>query len=148
MQAKMVAPHNPAALAAMEGRFESGPMAEITLIGQPNVQERRLRKWNPISLTPDYYAKSLEAGYDYGYTEIMKTAISIPDKVFRAAEELSRRLRMSRSELYSQAVAAFIASHRSAGVKEKLDAIYGEEDSALDPVLAHWQSLALPREDW
>jgi hypothetical protein len=78
----------------------------------------------------------------------MKTAISIPDEVFHAAEELSRRLRMSRSERYSQAVAAFIASHRSTGVREKLDAIYGEEDSALDPVLAHWQALALPREDW
>ena len=30
----------------MEGRFESGPMAGITLIGQPNVAERRLD--NPI----------------------------------------------------------------------------------------------------
>jgi metal-responsive CopG/Arc/MetJ family transcriptional regulator len=78
----------------------------------------------------------------------MKTAISIPDEVFHAAEEISRRLRMSRSELYSRAVAAFIASHRSTGVKEQLDAIYGEEDSTLDPVLAHWQSLSLPREDW
>ena len=91
---------------------------------------------------------SLAVGYNYGYTAIMKTAISIPDEVFHAAEELSRRLRMSRSELYSQAVAAFITSHRSTGVREKLDAIYGEEDSALDPVLAHWQALALPRKDW
>lgn len=41
-QAKLVAQHQPAALAAMEGRFESGPMADITLIGQPNVKERRL----------------------------------------------------------------------------------------------------------
>lgn len=55
---------------------------------------------------------------------------------------------MSRSELYAQAVAAFIASHRSTGVREKLDVIYGEEESALDPVLAYWQALALPREDW
>jgi cytochrome d ubiquinol oxidase subunit I len=45
-QAKMVAHHQPAALAAMEGRFESGPMADITLIGQPNVQRRQLD--NPI----------------------------------------------------------------------------------------------------
>jgi metal-responsive CopG/Arc/MetJ family transcriptional regulator len=90
----------------------------------------------------------VEVGYDSGHTQSMKTAISIPDEVFRAAEELSRRLRMSRSALYSQAVAAFIASHRSTGVREKLDAIYGEEDSALDPLLAHWQALALPREDW
>src|SRR5438552_8225395 len=47
-QAKMVAHHQEAALAAMEGRFESGPMAEITLIGQPNVAQRRLD--NPIKL--------------------------------------------------------------------------------------------------
>jgi len=46
LHAKMVARHQPATLAAMEGRFESGPRAEITIIGQPNVAERRLD--NPI----------------------------------------------------------------------------------------------------
>jgi len=45
-QAKLVAKWQPATLAAMEGRFESGPRAGITLIGQPNVAERRLD--NPI----------------------------------------------------------------------------------------------------
>ena len=45
-QAKMVARKQPAALAAMEGRFQSGPMADITLIGQPNVRKRQLD--NPI----------------------------------------------------------------------------------------------------
>ncbi|MEQ1834674.1 MAG: cytochrome ubiquinol oxidase subunit I [Candidatus Eisenbacteria bacterium] len=48
LQAKAVARHQPAALAAMEGRFESGPHAGITMIGQPNVEERRLD--NPITL--------------------------------------------------------------------------------------------------
>jgi len=48
LQAKLVARHQPVSLAAMEGRFESGPMAGITLIGQPNVAERRLD--NPIRL--------------------------------------------------------------------------------------------------
>jgi cytochrome d ubiquinol oxidase subunit I len=47
-QAKIVARYQGPALAAMEGRFESGPMAEITLIGQPNVNERRLE--NPIKI--------------------------------------------------------------------------------------------------
>jgi cytochrome bd ubiquinol oxidase subunit I len=47
-QAKIVARYQPVALAAMEGRFESGPMADITLIGQPNVAERRLD--NPIRI--------------------------------------------------------------------------------------------------
>jgi cytochrome d ubiquinol oxidase subunit I len=41
-QAKLVARHQPVALAAMEGRFESGARAELNLIGQPNVRERRL----------------------------------------------------------------------------------------------------------
>jgi cytochrome d ubiquinol oxidase subunit I len=45
-QAKIVARYQEPALAAMEGRFESGPRADITLIGQPNVAERRLD--NPI----------------------------------------------------------------------------------------------------
>ena len=47
-QAKLVAQHQEVALAAMEGRFESGPMAEINLIGQPNVRMRRLD--NPVKL--------------------------------------------------------------------------------------------------
>ena len=47
-QGKLVAAHQPAALAAMEGRFESGPRAELNLIGQPNVAERRLD--NPIRI--------------------------------------------------------------------------------------------------
>jgi cytochrome bd ubiquinol oxidase subunit I len=47
-QAKMVARHQEPALAAMEGRFQTGSMAEITLIGQPNVAERRLD--NPIEV--------------------------------------------------------------------------------------------------
>ncbi len=46
--AKKVAQYQPVALAAMEGRFHSGPMAEINMIGQPNVKERRLD--NPIRL--------------------------------------------------------------------------------------------------
>ena len=47
-QAKMVARHQEVSLAAMEGRFESGPKAALVLIGQPNVRERRLD--NPIEL--------------------------------------------------------------------------------------------------
>jgi cytochrome d ubiquinol oxidase subunit I len=47
-QAKLVARYQTPSLAAMEGRFESGPMAGIVLIGQPNVRARRLD--NPIRI--------------------------------------------------------------------------------------------------
>jgi len=43
---KLVARHQPAALAAMEGKFESGQRAELALIGQPDVKNRRLE--NPV----------------------------------------------------------------------------------------------------
>ncbi len=43
---KLVARYQPAALAAMEGKFETSSPAELALIGQPNVEERRLE--NPI----------------------------------------------------------------------------------------------------
>jgi cytochrome d ubiquinol oxidase subunit I len=48
LQGKLVARNQPIALAAMEGRFESGTHAAITFIGQPNVAERKLD--NPIEV--------------------------------------------------------------------------------------------------
>jgi len=47
-QGRMVAAHQPVTLAAMEGRFESGPRAPLAMIGQPDVAERKLD--NPIEL--------------------------------------------------------------------------------------------------
>jgi cytochrome d ubiquinol oxidase subunit I len=47
-QAKLVAEQQPVSLAAMEGHFVGGPMADINMIGQPNVRERRLD--NPIRI--------------------------------------------------------------------------------------------------
>jgi cytochrome d ubiquinol oxidase subunit I len=48
LQGKLVARHQPAALAAMEGRWHSGTYAELNLMGQPNVAERKLD--NPVHL--------------------------------------------------------------------------------------------------
>jgi len=48
MQGKLVARHQPVALAAMEGRFESGSHAPLNVIGQPNVPERKVD--NPVRL--------------------------------------------------------------------------------------------------
>ena len=41
----------------------------------------------------------------------MKTAISLPDEVFESAEKLAKRLKVSRSELYSRALAEYLARH-------------------------------------
>ena len=78
----------------------------------------------------------------------MKTAISIPDEVFVAADQLARRLGMSRSELYATAVAEYLAEHRANGVRERLDAVYGDVDSGLDEAMERIQRSSLPQEDW
>ena len=80
----------------------------------------------------------------------MKTAISIPDHVFKAAEELARRLGKSRSELYSAAIASYVDRHRQEGMTERLNEVYGprKEQAELDAVLATLQSLSIPEEDW
>ncbi len=55
---------------------------------------------------------------------------------------------MSRSQLYTQAVAAFVELHAPAQVTEQLDQVYSENPSALDPVLAALQNLSLADDSW
>jgi metal-responsive CopG/Arc/MetJ family transcriptional regulator len=78
----------------------------------------------------------------------MKTAISIPDKVFDSAEKLANRLGKTRSQLYTQAISSYIAKHKTDDVTRKLDEVYATESSVLDPGLSKMQSLSLPRESW
>ncbi len=78
----------------------------------------------------------------------MKTAISIPDHVFAGAEKLAQRLGMSRSELYANAVSQYLRDHRQAGVTEKLNEIYENESSALDPVSHALQFASMQKDEW
>jgi hypothetical protein len=43
-----------------------------------------------------------------GYTPGMKTAVSIPDPLFRDAERLAKRLQRSRSQLYADALREYV----------------------------------------
>jgi metal-responsive CopG/Arc/MetJ family transcriptional regulator len=78
----------------------------------------------------------------------MKTAVSIPDPIFHAAESLAKRLGMSRSELFSRALEAYLETHKHDSVREALDAVYSQESSSLDETLAQIQWASLPKEDW
>ena len=78
----------------------------------------------------------------------MKTAISIPDKVFDSADLLARKLKLSRSQLYTKAIEEFVTEHARTSVREKLDQVYATESSTMDPALARAQAAAITREDW
>ena len=88
--------------------------------------------------------------YNRGYPRDVKTAISLPDHVFEAAEQLARGLGKSRSELYSAAIASYLEQHRQDEATERLNEVYGpqEEPAELDPLLAMLQSLSVAEEDW
>ena len=78
----------------------------------------------------------------------MKTAISLPDPLFTAADALAGRLGVSRSELYATALAEFVAKHTDAEVTARLNEVYADEESALDPVLRRAQRQSIGREEW
>ena len=78
----------------------------------------------------------------------MKTAISLPDSLFHAADDLAKRTGMSRSELFRKAVTAYIEAHKHDHVREALDAVYTEQPSQLDDTLMRMQIMSLPKEDW
>ncbi len=78
----------------------------------------------------------------------MKTAISIPDKIFRSADSLAKRLGLSRSQLYATAITEFLSKHQGRQVTDRLNAVYTDEDSSLPPSLFILQAKSLSREDW
>ncbi len=78
----------------------------------------------------------------------MKTAISIPDPLFKAAERVAKRQKISRSRFYAKAVASYLRSQQAQGIKEALDAVYGKENSELDPGLAASAYEILGKEKW
>ncbi|MCB0115409.1 MAG: hypothetical protein KDD84_15020 [Caldilineaceae bacterium] len=78
----------------------------------------------------------------------MKTAISIPDPIFQAAEAYALEQGLSRSELYARAIELYLQQHRYQGVIEALDQIYAAEHSAVDPDLKAAQLKALEENAW
>lgn len=78
----------------------------------------------------------------------MKTAISLPDSVFEAGEVLAQQLGLSRSELYTKALKVYLEKHNRNQTLLKLNQVYSQESSELDPVMARMQFMSLPHEDW
>ena len=78
----------------------------------------------------------------------MKTAVSIPDQLYNAAEEAARRLAISRSELFARALEEYLSSRREDDITQRLNEVYAEEPARIDPVLAQMQFASLPPESW
>ena len=78
----------------------------------------------------------------------MKTAVSVPDDLFRRAEAAARRLRVSRSKFYATAIAEFLERRQSEAVTERLNDVYSRLPARVEPALHRAQIKSLGKGDW
>jgi metal-responsive CopG/Arc/MetJ family transcriptional regulator len=78
----------------------------------------------------------------------MKTAISIPDKVYNEAERLSRRLKKTRSQVYTEAVTEYLVRHDPDAVTEAMNRVCEVVDSPPDAALGAVARRTLEAVEW
>lgn len=78
----------------------------------------------------------------------MKTAVSLPDGLFKDAERLARQQRKSRSRLYADAIADYVARHDPDWITEKLNEVADTLDTSADPFVAAAAYEVLKRNKW
>jgi metal-responsive CopG/Arc/MetJ family transcriptional regulator len=78
----------------------------------------------------------------------MKTAVSIPDEIFAEAERLARRTKRSRSEIFSRALAEYVARHAPDRVTEAMDRVLAELDEPADAFAATAGRRVVARAEW
>lgn len=83
-----------------------------------------------------------------GYNSGMKTAVSIPDRVFRAGESLAKRLKLPRSRLYALALADYIERHADDAITRRLDASLAAHPMNADPLTREAALRTAKRNEW
>jgi metal-responsive CopG/Arc/MetJ family transcriptional regulator len=78
----------------------------------------------------------------------MEVTISIPRDILQRADEISRKLGLTRDELYTQALKRFIKNYSGDEITRQLNDVYDHVDSSLTPVLMRMQLTALDHEQW
>jgi len=93
-------------------------------------------------------APGIVAGTWNGYTFGMKTAISIPNEVFDEAERLAKRLKKSRSQLYSEALREYLARYDSESTTERMNRVCEAAEERTDPWVEAAGRQVLERTEW
>jgi metal-responsive CopG/Arc/MetJ family transcriptional regulator len=78
----------------------------------------------------------------------MKTAISIPDHVFAEAEKLAKKMKKSRSQLYSDAIAEYTARHSDDEITEAINRVIDSVGNENDEFVAEAARRTLARSEW
>jgi predicted transcriptional regulator len=83
-----------------------------------------------------------------GYTFGMKTAISLPERVFREAERFARRVRKTRSKLYAEAIAEYLARHAPNDITESMNQVCDRLNVPEDEFHGKAARRILSQEKW
>lgn len=78
----------------------------------------------------------------------MKVVISLPDPLFAAAEQLAEHLHLSRSQLYAQALSAYLGTRQAELVTQQLNAIYGAQCAGVEAPVMSTQLQSISHETW
>jgi metal-responsive CopG/Arc/MetJ family transcriptional regulator len=78
----------------------------------------------------------------------MKVAVSIPDPIFEAAEQLAKARNIPRSQIFAEALSTYLELRNSESVTALLNEIYGRESSKVDEALTKAQFVAINHEAW
>jgi metal-responsive CopG/Arc/MetJ family transcriptional regulator len=78
----------------------------------------------------------------------MEVAVSIPDDVFAEAEALAKRLKSSRSEMYSRALGEFIGHHAPDRVTELMNDVVREVSPEPDAFSVAAGRQVLKKTEW
>ncbi len=79
----------------------------------------------------------------------MKTAVSLPDRVYQEAERYARRTRKSRSRLYAEALTEYLARHAPDEVTEAMNVVVDElGDAAPDSFVRRAGRRVLGNVEW
>lgn len=78
----------------------------------------------------------------------MRTAVSLPDVVFAEAERFARKTKRSRSQLYAEALAEYLARHAPDAVTEAMDATLDRVAPETDAFVAAAARRTLRDASW
>ena len=78
----------------------------------------------------------------------MRTTVSLPRELYLEAEAAARRLRISRSQLYAQAIKMFLKDQQAAAVTERLNKVYARIPAQVEPAIAKAQLRSIEEDAW
>ena len=78
----------------------------------------------------------------------MKTAISVPDDIFKLSEKLARKLKLSRSAVFALGIRKLGEELDEENLIARINAVCKEVDTSLEPEIQAYVGRKLAETEW